>query len=466
MLPAHTADSSVTRPSRTPASSSPTAASLPSMVADGIPGQRGGRRGGLRSYLDRSKVLGQWRAKVAGSLNLAVGSRQSRHQPRPAVGDRRPQGRLGWLTALLVLSATAPAQAALQLRVAIEDGVSQVQVGTSSAAVVRDAAGRQVGQLKAMDGLVAGSQGGQVTLGGLKSGQLWVEPQAGGYVWIGDRWYRGRALLSPKGGGVLAVNYVDLDEYLYSVVGSEMPTNWPLEALKSQAVAARSYALYKRSKVGNAQYDLGDTTRWQVYKGIASETTSTQTAVVQTAGQVLTYNGAIIEAVFHSSSGGHTENVEDVWSSPLPYLRGVADYDQYAPVFQWQETFSAAQMRQRITGVGNILAMTPIALTPNGRVRQMKVVGDAGQRTLSGDELRSALGLRSSLFQVSPSGGAGSGAKSTVPATFVVQGRGFGHGLGMSQWGAYGLASQGYGYQQILGHYYQNAGLAQIQVTP
>jgi len=364
------------------------------------------------------------------------------------------------------VSLAAPAQAALQLRVAVEDGVSQVQVGTSSAAIVRDSSGRQLGQMSAMAGSLARNRGGQVSLGSWNASQLWVEPQQGGYVWIGDRWYRGRALLSVQDGEILAVNYVDLDEYLYSVVGSEMPSNWPLEALKAQAVAARSFALHKRNTQGNARYDLGDTTTWQVYKGIGAETTSTQAAVSQTAGQVLTYNGSIIEAVFHSSSGGHTENVEDVWSQPLPYLRGVADFDQYAPVFQWQETFSASQMRQRITGVGNIISMTPVSVTPQGRVREMKIIGDAGQRVLSGNELRRALDLRSSLFRVAPAGGSSGGNKSSVPTTFVVQGRGFGHGLGLSQWGAYGLASQGYNYQQILGHYYQNAGLARIQVTP
>ncbi|MGA1283957.1 MAG: SpoIID/LytB domain-containing protein [Prochlorothrix sp.] len=389
--------------------------------------------------------------------------------PKPVQKTSQVRRALGWLASGWVLSTVslaAPAQAALQLRVAVEDGVSQVQVGTSSAAIVRDSSGRQLGQMSAMAGSLARNRGGQVSLGSWNASQLWVEPQQGGYVWIGDRWYRGRALLSVQDGEILAVNYVDLDEYLYSVVGSEMPTNWPLEALKAQAVAARSFALHKRNTQGNARYDLGDTTTWQVYKGIGAETTSTQAAVSQTAGQVLTYNGSIIEAVFHSSSGGHTENVEDVWSQPLPYLRGVADFDQYAPVFQWQETFSASQMRQRITGIGNIISMTPVSVTPQGRVREMKVIGDAGQRVLSGNELRRALDLRSSLFRVAPAGGSSGGNKSSVPTTFVVQGRGFGHGLGLSQWGAYGLASQGYNYQQILGHYYQNAGLARIQVTP
>lgn len=373
-----------------------------------------------------------------------------------------------WFFALILVLGINPEATALELRVAVEEGDSQLQIGTSSTAVLRGNGGQNLGQITPMQGLKAQFQQGQVKVGQWKASQMWVEPvDANGFVWVGDRWYRGKVRLIPSSDGLLAVNHVNLEDYLYSVVGSEMPTHWPLEALKSQAVAARSYALHKRAKLANANYDLGDTTTWQVYKGIEAETASTQAAVGATQGQVLTHGGTIIEAVFHSSSGGHTENVEDVWSQAVPYLRGVADFDHHAPVFTWQKHFTAEQMRQRITGVGHILSMTPVETTPHGRVRQMKVVGDAGQRVLTGNELRNALGLRSSLFVVSPQAAmTGSAAKSLRPAAFVVSGRGFGHGLGLSQWGAYGLALRGYSYQQILGHYYQNAALAQIQVVP
>jgi stage II sporulation protein D len=371
----------------------------------------------------------------------------------------------GWLCFLALWLIVLPAQAALTLRVAVEEGSGQVQVGTSTPAVVKDGSGKPIAQLGAMQGARAVSQGNGITLGRKTGSQFWIEPSNNGLVWIDDAWYRGSVRLVSTGQGIIAVNYVDLDEYLYSVVGSEMPTSWPLEALKAQAVAARSYALYKRSKLANTVYDLGDTTNWQVYKGVSSETTSTQTAVQQTASQVLTYQGNIIEAVFHSSSGGHTENVEDVWVQALPYLRGVTDYDQQAPVFAWSETVSASEMRGIVPGIGNIVSMVPVATTPNGRVRQLKIIGDAGQTTLTGEQFRQALDLRSSLFVVSPQGGQSGGGKSTSPQSFVIQGRGFGHGLGLSQWGAYSLARQGYNYQQILGHYYRNSSLARVQVS-
>lgn len=360
-------------------------------------------------------------------------------------------GRHWWTLFILWVVLIAPAQAATELRIAIKRGVSQVQVGSSTKAIIRDDAGRQVGELAPLNAFNAQGGGGNVALGQWRSQRLWIEPTANGVVWIGDRWYRGRTKLVTTDGALTAVNYVNLEEYLYSVLGSEMFPDWPLEALKAQAVAARSYALYKRSTSANAVYDLGDTTTWQVYKGVNSEALPTHQAVDATAGQVMIYGGQVILAVFHSSSGGHTENVEDIWKQPLPYLRGVADYDQGAPVFEWTKNFSAAQLSSLISGVGNVVEMRAERTTPQGRVVTMLVKGDRATRRISGNDLRNALNLKSTLFVVNP-----------VSDGFQVTGRGFGHGLGLSQWGAHNLAAKGINYQQILDHYYQNATLARM----
>ncbi|NJL85320.1 MAG: SpoIID/LytB domain-containing protein [Leptolyngbyaceae cyanobacterium SM1_1_3] len=267
-----------------------------------------------------------------------------------------------WL--LMVL----PARAQLELRVAIRNGVDQVTIGSSTSAVIRDTSGQALWQLPEQQAMVADYDSGQVAFGDWEGDAFWVEPDAGGYVYIGDRWYRGRVLVMPTSSGLIAINYVDLEAYLYSVLGGEMPTSWPIQALQAQAVAARSYALYKRQTASNALYDVGGTTTWQVYRGLTDETESTHIAVDATAGQVLTYGGQIIEAVFHSSSGGYTENVEDVWMQPLPYLRGVKDYDEGAPVYEWTESFSADQFRRRVTGIGNLISAVPERTTPRGRV--------------------------------------------------------------------------------------------------
>ena len=359
-----------------------------------------------------------------------------------------------WLSLVLWLAMLAPAQAALVLRIAVEDGAKQVKVGSSTQAQVRDGAGKTLGTLNAMSSFAAKPNGGGVTVGNLRSGQLWIEPAGDGYVYIGDRWYRGSVRLVRKGQGLVAINHVDLEEYLYSVLGSEVYANWPMETLKAQAVAARSYALHKREKTtSNGLYDVGDTTTWQVYKGVEAEARSTQAAVRATAGQVLTYNNKIILAVFHASSGGHTEDVEKVWSSPLPYLRGVPDFDQGTRYYRWQENFSRSAISRKISGVGSIRSFSPTRVSSTGRILKMNVVGDRGSRSISGRDMRRILGLKSTRFDISAAGDG-----------FRIDGGGFGHGVGLSQWGAFGMARRGYNYQQILGHYYKGASLARIDV--
>jgi len=368
-----------------------------------------------------------------------------------------------WLTTLLwMVMASVASAAEVELRVAIEEDTDQVKIGSSTAAIVKDANGQVIGELNPMDGFTAKSDYYGVSLAQWRAGQLWIEPENDGLVWIGDRWYRGRLLVMPTDEGITAINYVDIEHYLYSVVGGEMIPSWPLEALKAQAVSARSYALYHRERTADNIYDVGNDTFWQVYGGVQDEYVSTQQAVDATQGQILAYDGSIIEAVFHSSSGGHTENVEDIWSEPRPYLRAVPDYDQQAPVYQWTEVFTLADIGELTEGVGNVISITPQEKTPQGRVRTLKILGDQGEKVITGRELRRILGLRSTLFTIQPMN---AGDKATGASSFQVQGRGFGHGLGMSQYGAYAMASQGSTYQDILRHYYTDAYLARVRVA-
>lgn len=350
---------------------------------------------------------------------------------------------------LLWLLIFTPAQAATALRVVLKENVKQVAVGSSTKAVIRDATGNALGEVEGMSGFRAESGEGEVRLGQWQGRQLEIDPKGEGYVWIGDRWYRGETQLIHDGSDLTVINQVNVEDYLYSVVGGEMVASWPLEALKAQAVAARSYALHKQEGAQNRLYDVKSTTASQVYKGIKSETPRTVEAVNTTQGEVLTYGGRPILAVFHSSSGGHTENVEDIWSRPLPYLRGVADYDQTAPVYQWEKILSNREMGRRLGNLGTIHSLIPEQTTPQGRIVKLKVVGDRATQTISGKQFRKALDLRSTLFQVN-----------ATRQGFVISGRGFGHGVGLSQWGAYYLAQQGANYRQILGHYYQNVELA------
>ena len=348
-------------------------------------------------------------------------------------------------------------------------------------------------------------------------------------VGLGRRRYRGLVRVLPEGDRLQAVNMLGLEHYLASVVGSEMPASWPAEALRAQAVAARTYALAQLKP--EAPFDLRSTVASQVYRGTEAETDSTRSAVAATRSLVLSHGGSLIDAVFHSSSGGSTENSGELWTRQLPYLVSVPDQDKLSPWHQWSVRFEPDQLRRAFQETAGASRIEVLAASSTGRVRRARVIGPAGSLDLSGSELRQRLGLRSTLVQFrfepplapGPAGGIttataeanaaasalsrggnraatgpstaglpaggplpppplpgadGQGDRSTAAAldpTFAGQlrqepltaplpalevvGRGFGHGVGMSQWGAYGLALQGVSYVQILRHYYRGAQL-------
>lgn len=318
--------------------------------------------------------------------------------------------------------------------------------------------------------------------------ELWLTPRrdggSQGVVLLDGQLFRGRLQLSRQGQNLQAINHVSLESYLAGVVGSEMPASWPLDALRAQAVAARTYALAQRRPA--APYDVKATVASQVYRGVSAETTSTREAVASTRSQVLMHGGALINAVFHSSSGGITENSGDLWTRQLPYLVSVPDFDDSSPVSQWQVRIEPDKLLKAFPETGGVRRLEVLGTTGSGRVRQARVTGPSGSLVLSGAELRTRLGLRSTLVQFellqpeiaslpvspppSPLGApaAGSEAPPLMPAVpllplqvpqpaLLVTGRGFGHGVGLSQWGAFAMARQGSSYDQILRHYYRGA---------
>ena len=196
-------------------------------------------------------------------------------------------------------SRTAPL---LKMRVAIVNGKSSLVVGSSTASEVADARGKVLGRLAANEGTNVQPDGQNIRLGKWKTqAAVWLKPAKGGLVFVGDRWYRGDILLVSQGNSLLAVNYVDLESYIASVVGSEVSPSWPMDALKAQAIAARSYALVHYIRPANSLYDLGNTERWQVYKGINSEWNTTRLAVQETHGVFLSYKGGVVESMYAAS---------------------------------------------------------------------------------------------------------------------------------------------------------------------
>lgn len=196
-------------------------------------------------------------------------------------------------------SKTAPV---VEIRVAIANGVNSLVVGTSTSSEVLNARGKVLGRLSANDGQNVQPDGSNIRIGKWKtSAGVWVKPAKGGLIFVGDRWYRGHLMLVSKGNSLLAVNYVDLESYIASVVGCEVSPSWPMDALKAQAIAARSYALVHYIRPANSLYDLGNTERWQVYRGISSEWNTTRQAAHETNGVFLSYKGGVVESMYAAS---------------------------------------------------------------------------------------------------------------------------------------------------------------------
>jgi stage II sporulation protein D len=225
--------------------------------------------------------------------------------------------------------------------------------------------------------------------------------------------YRGSMQVDVVGGKLRAINVVGLEQYLYGVVPSEMPFSWAPEALKAQAVVARSYALATR-KTG--AFDLYPDTRSQVYLGIEHEKPSTTAAVDATAGKVVLYQGEVAKTFFFSTSGGRTASAEDVWGEPVPYLVSVPDpYDSISPHHTWGPVaYTGASLAKRLKMKGRVTDVQT-TLNSSGRIKTLTVVGTNGTLELPGANVRQRLGVQSTWFTV--------GVLSlTVPSSTVVYG--------------------------------------------
>ena len=336
-----------------------------------------------------------------------------------------------------------------------------------------------------------------------------------GYLNWGGRLFRGiLEVTTDDAGDMIVVNEVGTSRYLASVTGAESPATWHGEALAAQAIAARTYLVTHLNR--HANYDLEGDVRDQEYAGIGTEADSTIRAVERTAGIVATYRGNPIEALYSANAGGVTEDSENVYANALPYLRSVpSPGDELAKdsgfgrtSWEWNREFTAPQLgdylRSRGLNVGVPQRIELVRVTGAGRVTLARVIGTGGTRDIGKDVTRYYFGLKSSLFTVELTPGGESefvswrdtarlvdmgilgseligttyertlnedreltsiritGYVYKLPPRFIFWGRGFGHGVGMSQWGAQGMALNGANYEQILKHYYQGIALTNI----
>lgn len=393
-------------------------------------------------------------AALVGTLVLsATAPAMARHAPASAKSAKAS------------VTAAQPAKQAPDLRVGLASGRASLTITPAGGKATVQTGSSKTITLAANTAAAIRWQDGAFLVGRekLRSEVLVIRPAAkAGELSLDGRRYRGALELRHKGGGLTAVNIVPVDGYLRSVVPEEMPVDWPAEAIKAQSVAARSFALASRGRHAGEGYDLCTTTHCQLYTGTAAEKSASNAAIKATRGEVLTYGGKPIEALFHTDSGGMTENSEDVWGSHVPYLRAAKDTP--AKTMPWTKTISRADLERKLAAKGHDIgkvrsvALSPLAIgraakdrTASGRVKTMTVKGTKGTATLSGTTWRSLLGLKSTLFDAKL-------AKDMVTFT----GYGFGHGLGISQWGAERMAAKGKSYADILHHYYTGITLQQL----
>jgi stage II sporulation protein D len=287
-----------------------------------------------------------------------------------------------------------------------------------------------------------------------------VEPLRDGEpLKVAGRRYRGLIGLQASGGQLLVLNVVGLEDYLKGVLPSEVPADWPLEAQKAQAVAARSFALAQQAKA-KPLWDVDDSVSSQVYKGLDAERPRPVQAVDGTRGLVLSHAGSVIEAFFHSNSGGHTADVAEVWGAKIPYLQGVLDvHSEGQKHYAWTAVIPRDQAENALIRAGlwrgYLDGIAGRGLSESGRWLNVELMGRDERRIVKATALRSALGvdrLRSTRFNVRLRGD-----------DLVFEGLGWGHGVGLSQEGAHVLAQRGWTYARILQHYYPGTRLAQTK---
>ncbi|MDR1625283.1 MAG: SpoIID/LytB domain-containing protein [Spirochaetia bacterium] len=303
-----------------------------------------------------------------------------------------------------------------------------------------------------------------------------------------DRAYRGGMELRPQAGGMTLINSLNIEEYLYSVVPSEMPASWPEEALKAQAIAHRSYALAHLGQYAAKGFDVYGSVVSAAYRGAGGEAARTTAAVDSSRGLYLTAGGKPLKAYYSANHGGYSEDSVAVWGGDDAFMAAVPDKlipprEQFLPLdeldgfirgrpasycaveklhspaaYRWEKWVSAEDIKNRIAAegkIGRVLRVTSRGRGISGRIREVEITGTEGSLRVVGDRIRSRLGgLRSNLFSIRSKAG-----KDGTPEYFIFQGAGWGHGVGLDQSGAAGMARAGYSAEEILMHYYPRAAI-------
>lgn len=308
------------------------------------------------------------------------------------------------------------------------------------------------------EGILVGEE--RFALSGLR-----IEPSREATINLNGHRLRGiLEIVRQQDASLLVINHVALEDYLQGVLSKEAPYYWPAEALKAIAIAARTYALFQRLSKTSVEYDVTSDVLSQVYAGKTGEKWRTNRIVKDTAGQILLYQGRVFPAFYHSTCGGISEDARVMGSFDLAPLKGkrACPYCHESPFYRWQRLVTAADLawavkQQRATSIWPVTNLEIASRTPSGRVAQVHLLGSK-VLTLSGYDFRQLLGfstIRSTAFSITREGEA-----------FLLRGQGWGHGVGLCQWGAAELARRGLRAHEILAFYYPQAEVVRLGEVP
>ena len=280
------------------------------------------------------------------------------------------------------------------------------------------------------------------------------------YIYVNNRQFRGEIdIVKKENAKLFVVNHIDLEEYLYGVLRHEVSHRWPIEALKAQAVAARTYAFYQKLTSRNKYYDMTSNVYSQVYGGKTSETLRTRRAVNLTMGQVLTYEEKVFPSYYHATCGGRTSDSKSIWNIDAPILSGRScNFCKKSPHFEWKKELRKDFIQEKLREAGHAMDISSIEVLKRddaGRILDLIVRDKDRDVKLSGNKFRLIVGpnlIKSANFEAEDKGW-----------FFVFTGKGWGHGIGMCQWGAYYMSKKDWKAEEMLEYYYPGSNITRLE---
>jgi stage II sporulation protein D len=353
------------------------------------------------------------------------------------------------------------AQPSKYVRVSVIENAESLNLKASGSYEITDSSGSVLCKGKSLKTTVVSYKDGFLIAGkNFITNKLLIKTDDPDIFIINGRKFRGSLqFIRDKNAKLSVVNHIDLEDYVQGILYHEASHYWPMEALKAQAIVSRTYAVYQMQENKSKDYDLTSDIYSQVYGGKTSERYRTNKAVKDTRGIVLTYKDKIFPTFFHATCGGHTQDASKLWNIDMPPLKGVTcDFCKESPHFSWHYVLSLNEIKDKLIKAGykidELRNIEILGKDSSNRNTDLKLVSPLGDIKISAKDFRNAIGpniIRSTNFKVN-----------TISKDAIFEGFGWGHGVGLCQWGAYFMAKAGYKYDEILKYYYPGSEISSL----